>query len=106
MTDHRANCKCTCHQESGAIGAKLVPAGQEEVQKQENLLSGQVGNVPATKKVVQLGPNWFQKEEKKYMNWKILMPVVLPVRVPHRQAGRRNRMKHAKNPVACSTCTN
>ena len=34
---HRADRKCTCHQESGAIGAKLVPEGGEEVQELEDL---------------------------------------------------------------------
>lgn len=30
--------------------------------------------VPASRKVVQLGPNWPQKDEKKYTNWKTWMP--------------------------------
>ena len=58
---------------------------------------------PATRNVVQLGPNWFQKEEKKYMNWKTLVPVTLPVKVPHSAAGNKNKMKSAKNPIACNS---
>ena len=31
-------------------------------------------------------------------------PAAMPVRVLHRQAGSRNRMKRARNPVACKDC--
>ena len=37
------------------------------------------------------------------MNWKTLVPVTLPVNVPHSAAGNKNKMKSAKNPIACNS---
>ena len=37
------------------------------------------------------------------MNWKTLVPVTLPVKVPHSAAGNKNSMKSARNPIACDS---
>ena len=59
-------------------------------------------NVPARRKVVQLGPNWFQKLEKKYMNWKTLIAAPGVCSGLKRAVAIMKRTKSARKPVACT----
>ena len=53
------------------------------------------------RKVVQLGPNWFQKLEKKYRNWNSLMGAPGLCSGLKSAVAIMNSTKSARKPVAC-----